>query len=713
MIVKNLSKKFGKRLLFSDLSFQIDKGLFELKGKSGCGKSTFINILLGKVLQDEGEIIFNNHENLNFSICAQDSTLFEDYSLKENLKIFKRDKNICELLDILNFNKFYDKKIKFLSGGERKKAEIIFCCCKDADLYIFDEPFAGLDKESAIKVKEIIKELKKNKLVILVNNLDVKEFEFSNLIYFFKESGNTLIYKNFNKNENIIDLNLSEKRNLKIKYSILKFLKCFFVSNIFDYVLKVFLSTLTLVLFSLTIATGVYDSPENELSIVLNKDPFQYQRYTVSETYNSPINNKFFEENYDQNEFLFIRIKNDETINDVLVLEDNSLINDGLFYNNFNENTYATKNVINIKNLNLNGLSYNIKNENILDNNYKKIDYLLQSYKDLHFSDKIFSDFYNTNGLSLLFVSEKCFDDILLFSPKELIINNDVNIKSNYIFNDEILSYISKIKVINNNTKKYFFSSKNKNIGEIITLKTQFSKTSFLFEKIKTTAIHEDDDYLYTMNLTQFKDFLIHVCSKTQRENIRNVYPYGFSLNKSDYNKIKNYAEFEADNVINVSKIDTTYLYLYIGLFIISLTSYLIYSLFSYKHNKEKYLKFVGVLLNNGINKKQVFNLNILASLLLFIPSLVLSIISYVGIIIPIYNFQVINLTFYDMSLINNLNFDYYSINNIPSNFIHFQNMFLLIFIIIVLFVFIQISYNTKSQKRTKRNKILIQKRNL
>ena len=81
MIVKNLSKKFGKRLLFSDLSFQIDKGLFELKGKSGCGKSTFINILLGKVSQDEGEIIFNNHENLNFSICAQDSTLFEDYSL--------------------------------------------------------------------------------------------------------------------------------------------------------------------------------------------------------------------------------------------------------------------------------------------------------------------------------------------------------------------------------------------------------------------------------------------------------------------------------------------------------------------------------------------------------------------------------------------------------------------------------------------------------
>lgn len=212
MIVKNLSKKFGNRLLFSDLSFQIDKGLFELKGKSGCGKSTFINILLGKVSQDEGEIIFNNHENLNFSICAQDSTLFEDYSLKENLKIFKRDKNIYELLDILNFNKFYDKKIKFLSGGERKKAEIIFCCCKDADLYIFDEPFAGLDKESIIKVKEIIKDLKKNKLVILVNNLNVENFEFSNLIYFFKENENTLIYKNFSKNENIIDLNLSKKK---------------------------------------------------------------------------------------------------------------------------------------------------------------------------------------------------------------------------------------------------------------------------------------------------------------------------------------------------------------------------------------------------------------------------------------------------------------------------------------------------------------------
>lgn len=699
MIVKNLSKKFGSRLLFSDLSFQIDKGLFELKGKSGCGKSTFINILLGKVSQDEGEIIFNNHENLNFSICAQDSTLFEDYSLKENLKIFKRDKNIYELLDILNFNKFYDKKIKFLSGGERKKAEIIFCCCKDADLYIFDEPFAGLDKESIIKVKEIIKDLKKNKLVILVNNLNVENFEFSNLIYFFKENGNTLIYENFSKNENIIDLNLSEKRNLKIKYSFLKFLKCFFVSNIFDYVLKMFLSTLTLVLFSLTIATGVYDSPENELSIVLNKDPFQYQRYTVNETYNSPINNKFFEENYDQNEFLFIRIKNDETINDVLVLEDNSLINDGLFYNNFNENTYATKNVINIKNLSLNGLSYNIKNENIL-NNYKKIDYLLQSYKDLHFSDKIFSDFYNTNGLSLLFVSEKCFDDILLFSPKELIINNDINIKSNYIFNDEILSYISKIKVIDNNTKKYFFSAKNKNIGETITLKTQFNKSSFLFENIKTTANHEDNDYLYTMNLTQFKDFLIHVCSKTQRENIRNVYPYGFSLNKSDYNKIKNYAEFEVDNVINVSKIDNTYLYLYLGLFIISFTSYFIYSLFSYKHNKEKYLRFAGVLLNNGINKRQIFNLNMFASLLLFIPSIVLSIISYVGIIIPIYNSQVIDLTFYDMTLINNLDFDYYSINNIPSNFIHFQNMFLLILIIIVLFVFIQISYNKKITKK-------------
>ena len=209
-----------------------------------------------------------------------------------------------------------------------------------------------------------------------------------------------------------------------------------------------------------------------------------------------------------------------------------------------------------------------------------------------------------------------------------------------------------------------------------------------------------DNDYLYTMNLAQFKDFLIHVCSKTQRENIRNIYPYGFSLNKSDYNKIKNYGEFEADNVINVSKIDNTYLYLYFGLFIISFTSYFIYSLFSYKHNKEKYLRFAGVLLNNGINKRQIFNLNMFASLLLFIPSIVLSIISYVGIIIPIYNSQVIDLTFYDMTLINNLDFDYYSINNIPSNLIHFQNMFLLILIIIVPFVFIQISYNKKITKK-------------
>lgn len=168
---EDLSVSFGNRVLFSSVSFAIGKGIFQLKGDSGKGKTTLRNILRKQQTQDYGKV-FYSEESPSFSYCGPKATLLSEYSLQKNLVILNKPLNkdrLAELMAGLRFP-YLEKPIIHLSGGERRKAELLLCLSYDADYYFLDEPFASLDKESRKFLTSFLNEFSKDHSVILISH---------------------------------------------------------------------------------------------------------------------------------------------------------------------------------------------------------------------------------------------------------------------------------------------------------------------------------------------------------------------------------------------------------------------------------------------------------------------------------------------------------------------------------------------------------------
>lgn len=186
MKVIGLSLQIGSRQLVSNLSFSVGTGLFWIDGPSGCGKSTLMNSLRGMRKPDKGDV-FLNGKNLyslpekdkealltsQVSYAGQEPSLLGDFSLEDNLKAVLSPEELVQSkhwIDAFCFGEFVQKKIRYLSGGERQKAELILALSKEASLYCFDEPFASLDKASKEMLVTYLNTLSQQKTVLLINH---------------------------------------------------------------------------------------------------------------------------------------------------------------------------------------------------------------------------------------------------------------------------------------------------------------------------------------------------------------------------------------------------------------------------------------------------------------------------------------------------------------------------------------------------------------
>lgn len=192
IILKDLSKKFSEKYIFKNLNAEFKNGLNFIIGPSGSGKTTFLRILSGIDKNYEGELIINsknlkffNEKELNryyynsIGFIWQDFKLIEHLTVAENVLLslnlseisedLKKDKLILTLKK-LGINHLYNKKVNKLSGGERQRVSIARAIIKNPDIIIADEPTSALDKNSSKKIINILKELSKTKLVIIVTH---------------------------------------------------------------------------------------------------------------------------------------------------------------------------------------------------------------------------------------------------------------------------------------------------------------------------------------------------------------------------------------------------------------------------------------------------------------------------------------------------------------------------------------------------------------
>ncbi|MGM0608532.1 MAG: ATP-binding cassette domain-containing protein [Candidatus Muiribacteriota bacterium] len=161
--IKQLGKIYGKKILFSNINATFPETYFYyITGISGCGKSTFLNLLSLSALPDSGFIkiddeVINDEakrEEIRKKTASiyQNSYLFNDLTLIENTLIFKPEANIEKIYEIakrLNITDEINKKAGVLSVGEKQRGNLLRALCNEPDVIFADEPCASLDKKNS------------------------------------------------------------------------------------------------------------------------------------------------------------------------------------------------------------------------------------------------------------------------------------------------------------------------------------------------------------------------------------------------------------------------------------------------------------------------------------------------------------------------------------------------------------------------------------
>lgn len=173
MEIKDLKKSFDKKRVIDGLSLSLpERGALAFMGPSGCGKTTLLRIIAGLEKPDSGTI-----EGMpgRVSFVFQEPRLFPWLSAKDNVKLVCDDeKRAAEMLALVELEEDADKPIGELSGGMKQRVSIARALSYDADLYIFDEPFTGLDEDLKNRLCPKIKEATKNALLLIVTH-DISE----------------------------------------------------------------------------------------------------------------------------------------------------------------------------------------------------------------------------------------------------------------------------------------------------------------------------------------------------------------------------------------------------------------------------------------------------------------------------------------------------------------------------------------------------------
>lgn len=177
--ITNLNKNFGEKCIFKGFSYSFDmSGIYALKGESGVGKTTLLRIIAGLDKDYTGEVLGGNIGRV--SVAFQEYRLFSGLTALENI-VFAisngKDKAVFEkakkTLFALGFSEadmsLYPEE---LSGGMKQRVSLARAFLADYPILLLDEPTKELDSANAKAVREMIKTLSKEKLVILVSHSD-------------------------------------------------------------------------------------------------------------------------------------------------------------------------------------------------------------------------------------------------------------------------------------------------------------------------------------------------------------------------------------------------------------------------------------------------------------------------------------------------------------------------------------------------------------
>ncbi len=193
--VVSIAKAYDKRPVLSDVSVSVGRGeVVGLLGPNGAGKTTCFYSVMGLVKPDSGRIMLDGEDItglpmyrraiLGLGYLPQETSIFRGLSVEKNILTVlelaepdaaKRQVRLDQLLDDFGLTRLRDAPAMALSGGERRRAEIARALAADPSIMLLDEPFAGIDPISIADIRDLVRELKKRGIGVLITDHNVRE----------------------------------------------------------------------------------------------------------------------------------------------------------------------------------------------------------------------------------------------------------------------------------------------------------------------------------------------------------------------------------------------------------------------------------------------------------------------------------------------------------------------------------------------------------
>lgn len=188
LTLSHIRKNYGKFCAVSDVSFELENGLYGLLAPNGAGKTTLLKLITTLLFPTEGEILYNGMDiwkmgeryrgivgylPQQFGYYKNNTPVqYLDYlaALKALPKAGLKEK-IRQLLDMVGLSDAADKKMRKFSGGMVQRVGIAQAVLNDPKILILDEPTAGLDPKERVRFRNIISALSKDRIVILSTHI--------------------------------------------------------------------------------------------------------------------------------------------------------------------------------------------------------------------------------------------------------------------------------------------------------------------------------------------------------------------------------------------------------------------------------------------------------------------------------------------------------------------------------------------------------------
>jgi lipopolysaccharide export system ATP-binding protein len=201
--VRGLVKYYGRRKVVDGVNFDVDAGeIVGLLGPNGAGKTTSFRMTTGQISPFDGRVIFNGEDvtqlpmfrraRLGMGYLSQEASVFRKLTVEQNILAILEAMPLCRSLgrkltrlerqqrtdDVLaqfGLSRLRKNSASRLSGGERRRLEIARCLVCEPLLILLDEPFTGIDPITIADIRQIVRDLARQRIGILVTDHNVRE----------------------------------------------------------------------------------------------------------------------------------------------------------------------------------------------------------------------------------------------------------------------------------------------------------------------------------------------------------------------------------------------------------------------------------------------------------------------------------------------------------------------------------------------------------